>query len=56
MILLSLLLGNAMRMRGAVLQFGGSLVVLVMRPIIKTSGHIGKTPTAAYLYHLKQDP
>jgi hypothetical protein len=28
-----------MRMRGAVVQFGGSLVVLVMRRVIITSGH-----------------
>ncbi len=44
MLLLSLLLGNAMRMRGPVLQFGGSWVVLVMRRVIITSGHVYWTP------------
>ncbi len=36
----SLLLGDTMGVRGAVVQFGGCLVVLVMRSVVITSGHI----------------
>ncbi len=44
MLLLALLLGHAMRMRGAVVQFGRLWVVLVMRAVIITSGHMSWTP------------
>jgi hypothetical protein len=36
----SLLLGDTVGVRGAVVQFGGCLVVLVMRSVVITSGHI----------------
>jgi hypothetical protein len=39
-ILVSLLLADTMGMRGAVLQFVGTLVVLVMRSAVISSGHI----------------
>jgi hypothetical protein len=38
-VLISLLLSNAMGMRAGVLQFGGTLVVLVMGTAVITSGH-----------------
>jgi len=38
-ILLSLLLANAMGVRGAVVQFGGLLVILVMRSVVIASRH-----------------
>ena len=38
-ILFSLLLRNPMGMRGAVVQFGGALMVLVVRSIVISSGH-----------------
>jgi hypothetical protein len=40
MIWFSLLLGHAMGMGANILQFGGPLVVLVMRSIVMTSGHV----------------
>jgi hypothetical protein len=40
MILFSLLLRDMMGVRGAVMQFGGLLVILVMRSVVITSGHI----------------
>jgi hypothetical protein len=40
MILFSVLLGNTMSMRGDIMQFGGSLVVLVVRSVVIASGHI----------------
>jgi hypothetical protein len=39
-ILVSLLFGNVMGMGACVLQFGGTLVVLVMGSAVITSGHI----------------
>jgi hypothetical protein len=39
-ILLSVLLGDAMGMRRHVVQFGGPLMVFVMRSVVVTSGHI----------------
>jgi len=39
MILFSLLRRDTMGMRGDVMQFGGSLVILVMRSAVITSGH-----------------
>ncbi len=39
-LLLALLLSNTMRVRRAVLQFSGTLVVLVMRGIIVSSRHM----------------
>jgi len=39
-ILFSLLLADTMGMRGAVVQFGGSLMILVMGSVVITSGHI----------------
>jgi hypothetical protein len=38
-ILLSMLPGSPVGMRGAVVQFGGALVVLVMGSIVIASGH-----------------
>jgi hypothetical protein len=38
-ILFSLLLGDTMGMRGAVVQFSSSLVVLVMGSVVIASGH-----------------
>jgi len=38
-IVLSMLLGDTMRMRGAVVEFGGSLVVLVMRSVVVARRH-----------------
>ena len=40
MVLFALLLGDTMRMRRAVLQFGRSLVVLVMRCVIVAGRHM----------------
>jgi len=34
-----MLLGNAMRVRGHIMQFGGTLVVFVMRSVVVASGH-----------------
>src|ERR1700686_3787958 len=39
-ILFSLLLGNTMGMRGAIVQFGSSLMILVMGSVVISSGHI----------------
>jgi hypothetical protein len=39
-ILFSLLLASPMGVRGTVVQFGGFLVVLVMRSVVITSGHL----------------
>jgi len=43
-LLLSVLLRNAMGVRGFVVQFRGPLVVLVMRSIIVASGHNYRVP------------
>src|ERR1700722_15503542 len=43
-LLLSVLLGSAMGMSGDVVQFGGSLVVLVMRSVVISSGHNLESP------------
>lgn len=39
-ILLSVLPGHTVGVGGAVVQFGGSLVVLVVRSVVVTSGHL----------------
>jgi hypothetical protein len=51
-ILVSLLFGNVMGMRAGVLQFGGTLVVLLMGSAVITRGHIKnvnarRTPTSS---------
>jgi hypothetical protein len=38
--LLSLLLGHAMRVRGAVFQLGGPLMILIVRCVVIASGHM----------------
>jgi hypothetical protein len=43
-ILLSLLLGDTMGVRGAVMQFGRAWMVLVMGSVVVTSRHKLKTP------------
>jgi hypothetical protein len=39
-ILFPVLLGNAMGVRRHIVQFGGPLVVFVVRSVVVTSGHI----------------
>lgn len=39
-ILLTVLLGYPMGVRGAIVQFGRSLMVLVVRAVVVTSGHV----------------
>ncbi len=39
-ILLTVLLGHAMSMRGVIVQVGGALVALVLRAVVKASGHL----------------
>ena len=43
MILFPVLLGDPMSVRGDVMQFGGSLVVFVVRSVVIASGHNLKT-------------
>lgn len=38
-ILLSVLPGDPMGVRGEIMQFGGSLVILIVRAVVVTCGH-----------------
>ena len=42
-ILFSVLLGYTMGMRSQIVQFGGSLVILIVRSVVVTCGHILNT-------------
>jgi hypothetical protein len=42
-ILFSVLLGYTMGMRSEIVQFGGPLVILIVRPVVVTRGHILNT-------------
>src|ERR1035438_9393872 len=45
-ILLIVLFGNTMHVRGLVVQFGGSLVVLVVRSVVIACRHFKESPSA----------
>ena len=51
-ILLSVLLGDTMGVRGGIVQFGGPLVVLVMGSVVVTSGHNLQSPFLLETYDL----
>ena len=49
-ILLPVLLGDTMGVRGGIVQFGGPLVVLVMRSVVVTSRHNLHSPSLFETY------
>src|SRR5579863_2109923 len=51
-ILVFVLLGDTVRVRRSIVQFGGALVILVMRCVVSASGHVKESRSAQIWYGL----